>query len=324
MAATAQSPGRVCPLHYRYAPQVFARAAELRADTLLIAGGLYGNQPALEALQRLLEADAMLVFNGDFNWFNVDPAGFSAVNNGVLQHVALRGNVETELPVCGHEAGCGCAYPSTVDDVQVERSNAIMARLKQTGAKYPAIAKRLGALPMHAVARVGNVRVAIVHGDAWSLAGWQFAHDRLHAGNGEDLMHSAFAHAGVDVFASSHTCLPVLRILQSGEKRRAVINNGAAGMPNFASTRFGVVTRISVHPCPQTIRLYGTRIGEAFVDAVKLHYDHSLFVRQFLSNWPAGSPAHESYYSRIINGPAHTLKLALSADAADHPRQLAG
>ena len=319
-----QGPGRVCPLHYRYAPQVFARATELRADTLLVAGGLYGNQAALEALHRLLGADDMLIFNGDFNWFNVDPEGFAAVNSGVLQHVALRGNVETELPVCGLEAGCGCAYPSTVDDVQVERSNAIMEHLKQTGAKYPEIAKRLGGLPMHAVARVGDVRVGIVHGDAWSLAGWQFAHDRLHAGNQEDLMRFAFTDSGIDVFASSHTCLPAFRMLQTGDKQRAVINNGAAGMPNFASTRFGVVTRISVRPCPQAIRLYGTRIGGVFIDAVKLHYDHSHFVRQFLSNWPAGSPAHESYYSRIINGPAHTLQRALGADAADHARQRAG
>ena len=319
-----QSPGRVCPLHYRYAPHGFARAADLHADTLFIAGGLYGNRPALEALHRLLDADAMLVFNGDFNWFNVDPEDFFAVNTGVLQHVALRGNVETELPVRGHDAGCGCAYPSSVDDSVVARSNIIMERLKQTGARHPGVAKRLGQLPMHAVARVGDIRVGIVHGDAWSLAGWQFAHDRLHGGSEDARILAAFDVADVDVFASSHTCLPALRALQQKAKQRVVINNGAAGMPNFASTRFGVVTRISVHPCPPTIRLYGTRIGGIHIDAVKLHYDHALFVRQFLSDWPAGSPAYESYYSRIINGPAHTLKLALGADATDHARQRAG
>jgi len=319
-----ERPGRVCPLHYRYAPSAFARAPELRADTLLIAGGLYGNRPALDALHRLLEADATLVFNGDFNWFNIDPEGFAAINAGVLQHVALRGNVESELPTRGDEAGCGCAYPPSVDDLLVERSNAIMKRLKQAGTRFPDVAQRLGNLPMHAVAQVGDVRVGIVHGDAWSLAGWEFAHDRLHAGNQDDLIRNVFASADIDVFASSHTCLPALRTLEHDGRRRAVINNGAAGMPNFDTTHFGVVTRISVHRCPQTIRLYGTRIGEVYIDAIKLHYDHPLFVRQFLSNWPAGSPAHESYYSRIINGPAHTLERALGAVPEHRAMQLAG
>lgn len=319
-----ERPGRVCPLHYRYTPTAFARGAELHADTLLVAGGLYGNQPALEALLRLLEADAMLVFNGDFNWFNVDPEGFAAINTGVLRHVALRGNVETELPARGNEAGCGCAYPASVDDLVVERSNTIMERLQNVGAQFPEIVQRFANMPMYAVAQVGEARVGIVHGDAWSMAGWQFAHDRLHAGNQDGLMRQAFASAGIDIFASSHTCLPALRTLEHDGKLRAVINNGAAGMPNFGTTRFGVVTRISVHRCPQTIRLYGTRIGQVYVDAVKLHYDHPLFVRQFLSNWPAGSPAYQSYYSRIIDGPSHTMALALGMPSADHIRQSAG
>ena len=41
----------------------------------------------------------------------------------------------------------------------------------------------------------------------------------------------SFAEARVDVFASSHTCLPALRRFDRG----LVINNGAAGMPNFAA-----------------------------------------------------------------------------------------
>ena len=319
-----ERPGRVCPLHYRYAPSAFDRAPDLHADTLLIAGGLYGNRPALDALHRLLEADTTLVFNGDFNWFNIDPENFAAVNAGALQHVALRGNVESELPTRGNEAGCGCAYPPSVDDPLVARSNTIMKHLKQTGSRFPDVTQRLGTLPMHAVAQVGDVRVGIVHGDAWSLAGWEFAHDRLHAAKQGDLLRKVFANAGVDIFASSHTCLPALRTLEYDGTRRAVINNGAAGMPNFAATHFGVVTRISIRRCPQTIRLYGTRIGNVHIDAVKLHYDHPLFVRQFLSNWPAGSPAHESYYSRIIDGPAHTLELALGGIPEHRSRQRAG
>jgi hypothetical protein len=308
-----QRPGRVCPLHYRYTPAAFARDPELQCDTLFVVGGLYGNRPALDALQGLLEPGASLVFNGDFNWFNIDPDGFESINAGVLRHFALRGNVETELRDRGDEAGCGCAYPQSVDDLLVERSNTIMKRLKQTGALFPGLVQRLTGLPMHAVAQVGDARVGIVHGDAWSLAGWEFAHDRLHEPDRGVSMQAVFADADIDIFASSHTCLPALRTLAHGGKQRAVINNGAAGMPNFAATRFGVITRISVRPCPRPVRLYGTQIGKVHVDAIQLRYDHPRFVREFLSNWPAGSPGHASYHSRIIHGPAHSPELALGA-----------
>jgi len=35
-------PGRTCPRHYRYSPAVFARAADLKARSLYVVGGLYG------------------------------------------------------------------------------------------------------------------------------------------------------------------------------------------------------------------------------------------------------------------------------------------
>ena len=243
---------------------VFSCEPELCADTLVIAGGLYGNLPALDTLQRLLEPEAAMVFNGDFNWFNAEPASFSAFNTQVLQHTAIRGNVETELAaVETGVAGCGCAYPDDVDDDEVERSNTIMIHLRRVASRFPELTERLSALPMHLVARVGDLRIGIVHGDAHSLAGWEFAHDQLHASDESELVHDLFDLAGVDVFASSHTCLPALRKLKCGGQQYAVINNGAAGMPNFAGTHFGVATRISVRPCPPTIHLYGTRVGSA-------------------------------------------------------------
>jgi len=117
--------------------------------------------------------------------------------------------------------------------------------------------------------------------------------------------------------------LPALRKLQSADQTFAAINNGAAGMPNFAGTHFGVATRISIRPCPRTVRIYGTRIGNVFVDAIKLHYDHINFVDQFLSDWPSGSPGHESYYSRIIDGPAFSPEMALGILPEQRIRQLA-
>ena len=86
-------PGRSCPIDYRYGARSLARPAELIANTIYVIGGLYGNPFALDAALRLLAADpdARLVFNGDFNWFDVDDASFVRINREVLTHRALRG-----------------------------------------------------------------------------------------------------------------------------------------------------------------------------------------------------------------------------------------
>ena len=81
-----------------------------------------------------------------------------------------------------------------------------------------------------------------------------------------------------------------------------VANNGAAGLPNFADTHFGVITRISLRPV-EGRRLYGMRIASAFVDAIPVEFDPTLWLRKFESTWPPESPAYTSYHSRIVNGP---------------------
>jgi len=163
MASTR--PGRSCPRHYRYSPAVFSRAADLKAQSLYIVGGLYGNPFALEAVLAMARREgATLVFNGDFNWFNVDPAEFEGVNKTVLRHAALRGNVETEIAGEDSGAGCGCAYPEWVGEAEVERSNEILRRLRGTAGAYPELRERLAVLPMHLVAEVAGLRIGIVHG----------------------------------------------------------------------------------------------------------------------------------------------------------------
>jgi hypothetical protein len=145
--------------------------------------------------------------------------------------------------------------------------------------------------------------VGIVHGDAASLAGWGFAHDRLADPAHARWVASAFRDAKVDLFASSHTCLPVLHGVEVDGTARAIINNGAAGMPNFAGTRHGIVTRIGVAPCTGPERLYGTTVAGVHVDALRLDYDHERWLARFGAAWPAGSAAHASYHRRIARGP---------------------
>ena len=190
----------------------------------------------------------------------------------MLEHVALRGNVETELANDDGEAGCGCAYPEWVGDADVARSNAILERLRETARGFPALRARLGGLPMHAVAAVGGVRIAIVHGDAWSLAGWCFSQESSRR-MPDEVLERAFDAADVSVFASSHTCLPVTYRLPAG----VIANNGAAGMPNFRGTRFGLVTRIST--AERADALYGERLGPIVVETLAVRYDHEPLAR---------------------------------------------
>jgi len=305
-------PGRSCPRHYRYARAVFARAADLKAQSLYVVGGLYGNRFALEAVIAMARREgAALVFNGDFNWFNVDPEGFRALNETVLRHPALRGNVETELAGEDAGGGCGCGYPEWVGDAEVERSNRILERLRETARGFPDLRVRLGSLPMHLVAEIAGLRIAIVHGDAESLAGWQFSQEALSAR--PERARALLAGSGVDVFACTHTCLPVMQEFDAPRGKALIVNNGAAGMPNFRGTRFGLATRIAGTPSAQA--LYGARLGAAVVEAVPLRYDHEAWLAEFDRAWPAGSPAALSYRKRIASGPGYEVEQAVRTGA---------
>ena len=305
-------PGRSCPLHYRYTPADLARIPTVTAKVLYIVGGLYGNLPALKTIFDLVtrEPGSLLVFNGDFNWFNVDDRRFAAINRAVLEHLALRGNVETEIAGDDAGTGCGCAYPEWVPDAEVARSNQIIERLRATARRFPELRGRLRALPMHVAAEVGGLRIAIVHGDANSLAGWGFSQEALSDGVRLAAIAHEFSRARCRIVASSHTCLPVAVDFEAPAGRCVLINNGAAGMPNFRGTRHGLITRIGLQPATHVGALYGTRLDGVCVEALPVHYEHERWERDFLADWPAGTPAHESYCGRIMDGPAYELGYA--------------
>jgi hypothetical protein len=315
-------PGRACPLGYRYRPEALAQPARLEADTLYVVGGLYGNPAALAAvLERAAEepgGPATIVFNGDAHWLDVDPGDFQAIGETVLAHHATRGNVEAELASegPGEDAGCGCAYPDYVADDVVDRSNQIITRLRATATRFPGLVRRLGELPLHLTASVGGQRVGIVHGDPESLAGWRLALEAMEPGDPEvrrqagwrgqattaaDLLEW-FHRADVGVFACTHTGLPYAQALADGGRRRLVINNGAAGLPAFAGTSYGVITRLSSNPQPPADGLYGTTVGGVRCDALPVRFDLSWWTRRFLAQWPPGSPGHRSYFTRLTGG----------------------
>jgi hypothetical protein len=277
------------------------------------------------------------VFNGDFHWLDTDPEDFVAISHAVLAHHAIRGNVEAEL-ASEEDAGCGCAYPDYVGDDVVDRSNQVITRLRATARRFPGLVRRLGALPMYLTASVAGERVGIVHGDPESLAGWRLALEAMEPGDPAvrrqvgwrgrpttptDLL-DWFGRAGVAVFASTHTGLPYAQVVPDGSRRRLVVNNGAAGLGNFADTTFGVVTRLSSDPRPPADGLYGTTIGALRCDAVALRFDLGEWWRRFLSQWPPGSPGHRSYLARLTRGthlrPHQAARAGVELTAAgEHP-----
>lgn len=310
------APGRSCPLHYRYDPSVFAGDAPPRLqalDVLYVVGGLYGNELALARVLELFERERgrkRLVFNGDFHWFDADPEVFAQVQRTVLAHEATRGNVETELasPNDDEEAGCGCAYPDWVGDGVVERSNRMLQRLRRaaTGPQR----QELAALPMWQRADLGGSRIGIVHGDATSLAGWGFAQEHLRDPGHREEAGRWFERAQVDVFACTHTCLPVFQGLQ--RHRHWVLNNGAAGMPNFRGDPAGLVTRLALEPSAGPERRFGIELPSGVhAEAIAIDIDGDEWRRRFQARWPAGSDAHVSYFERIRHGPDYRPGLAI-------------
>jgi hypothetical protein len=312
MTSPDPRPGRICPVGYRYRPCDLDRPADLETETLYVVGGLYGNVAALEAVLELATAErgaVSIVFNGDFNWFNVDRQSFGTINKEVLRHHAIRGNVETELAEAHADAGCGCAYPDIVSDTEVARSNEIMLCLREAASDFPELKRELKRLPMHMVASVGEIRVGIVHGDSDSLAGWSYSAERLGERAGLEKLRADFVAANVDVLASSHTCRAVATTLYAQGRARALFNNGAAGMPSVCGERYGLLTRISTRVAPTTS--YGTSLRGVFIQAIPVRYNQDRWLAAFQKNWPEGSAAYMSYFRRIRHGPAQDALVAL-------------
>ncbi|WP_418316884.1 metallophosphoesterase family protein [Piscinibacter sakaiensis] len=299
--------GRACPLHYRYRPtDLAAQPPAFSCDTLYVVGGLYGNVRALDTVLELFDAEPALnkrlVFNGDFHWFDVDRSSFERINGEVARFDAIRGNVETEIadPLADDSAGCGCGYPDWVGDGVVERSNRIIRRLRATAQAFPGSCEQLRRLPMWLKVLVGNCRVGVVHGDAHSLAGWDFAPEALADPAHRARLPADFDAAQVDVFASTHTCSPVLHRWGSNGQQ-ILVNNGAAGMPNLAGEAAGLLTRIAT-TAPidgRQSRAGLCRPDGICIDLLAIGYDDARWRRDFCAAWPPGSDAHDSYWRRI-------------------------
>ena len=75
------------------------------------------------------------------------------------------------------------------------------------------------------------------------------------------------------------------------------------------------VKRIATRPFEGPQRRFGLRRGGLHLDAIAIDYDDIAWQRSFLAQWPAGSDAHASYWSRISGGTDHTLDDALRVES---------
>ena len=300
------SPGRSCPVDYRYRPRDLATLEQTAiADPVYIVGGLYGNSLALDQIIKLkeLEPGANFIFNGDFNWFNKSSEQFKRINQEVLKHHALAGNVEKELTRHNDINGCGCAYPDWVDNGTVTRSNQIIKQLKHTASSHSDILSQLQSLPLTMRINLNGTRILILHGDPESLSGWGLSYEMMKMPAHQDQLKSWFTQTEVDVICCTHTCLTAIKSLKIDGETKIIINNGSAGMGNFKNQSYGLIIRIAESPCHNHINsIWQLTYSNVFIDLVKVNFDNTVWQQTFLQQWPEGSPAHLSYYHRIQHG----------------------
>ena len=306
---TLKDPGRVTPPDYHLSLSIFKAEPALSCDTLIVAGGVYGNPFALDALDELVVQEngkLLVVLNGDIHWFDKSAENFSAIEERIRPYLPLIGNVEAELRrVVDIGAGCGCSYPECTSDAAVSRSNNIhyvlSSALAQRFDLKALLEERLPAV----VVNVGGKKVGISHGDEKLISGWGCSRESLQEVTRQAELDCWMVETGVDILTTTHTCAPVAIKLKNG----IVINNGASGMPNFSGQKHGLIVRISINAFTEPV--FSAHYDDIFVEAIPLYYNHEGYLAWFDQLWPALSPASLSYRDRIINGPDDSIENAL-------------
>lgn len=296
--------GRVCPVDYRIPSNAFAGAPQRSCDVLYVVGGLYGNPFALDAVKKMVAAEAgdvLTVLNGDMHWFDKTADNFAALEQAVADagpgFLPLVGNVEAELRrQVDVGVGCGCAYPECTSDEAVSRSNRIHRMLSAAIEERPELKELLQGRPAVLTVEVAGRKVGVSHGDEKLIGGWGCSRESLQDVLRQDELDRFMADNDLDVFTTTHTCAPAALTLARG----SFINNGAAGLPNFRGQRYGLAVRIARTSHPDA--LFGCERDGLWVQAVPVRCDHDAYLAWFDDLWDECSPAAVSYRDRIVNG----------------------
>lgn len=303
--------GRACPVDYRIAADAFAGPAAQACDILYVVGGLYGNPFALDAIEEMLKAEdpgkkTLVVFNGDAHWFDKTAENFESLERRLQGYLPLVGNVEAELRRQEDVGvGCGCAYPECTSDESVSRSNRIHRMLSIAVDEHPELKEMLEGRPATLTVAVEGKKIGITHGDEKFIGGWDCSRESLQDIMRQDELDTFMRDNNIDVFVTTHTCAPVALTLARG----VMINNGAAGLPNFLGDDFGLCIRIAAEPVEDS--MFETTIDGLHVQAVPVRYDNAAYVEWFDSLWNETSPAAISYRDRIVKGPDDCLSDSL-------------
>jgi predicted phosphodiesterase len=238
-----------------------------------------------------------IVYNGDMHWFDATREDFGMIEELAKDGLRLSGNVELELTrKVDIGVGCGCAYPPSVSNAAVSRSNQIHALLKDVVRDNEQLISLIAARPVTVIIEVSGSRVAVTHGDEKEVAGWGCSYEAMRERDRQGELGAWLLRHNIKVLATTHTCSPVAVALSGG----AVINNGAAGLPNFRNRPYGLITRVSVTTHPDA--LYRASVGGLFIEAIPVKYSVDALLSWFDTIWPEGSPAAVSYRQRIIDG----------------------
>jgi hypothetical protein len=236
----------------------------------------------------------------------------------------------------------------------MKRSNSIVARLVNTARKcdYRYI-DWMNRLPLYLNIELQGESITILHGDADSLSGWKFAAEaiehmdetlqpsseqeqeqeqvRVRVNECSSQLHQIdittkkelqtyFHQLNTSIVACTHTCLPVATTIPlKANKTGILINNGAAGMPNFKNMKAGVITRIASEahgPPPGDSSLYkSVAVNGLRVDAMSVNYDWHAWLKDFQEPdaWPPRTAAYDNYWNRIQNGPDYAIHQAMRA-----------
>ena len=273
----------------------------------IVIGGLYGNMQSLKEIKKY-EKNNQLIFNGDFHWLNKKKEEFVAVQEFINNHIALKGNIEESLSNSKNFDNCNCDYPDYFPPEETIYSNEIFSQLKKTYLSCEDYKNHFDQLGTQLYIPIKNgPNIFITHGDLQSLSGWMFSVRSINKINKGKFL-KFFNKVNADVIISSHTCLPVFcHATDTNGEDKLLLNNGAAGMPNFRNKNFGIIIRISSSKSIDEKVLYRKKIKNYFFEAIKLEYSNKNFIKEFLINWPSKSSGYKAYFDRISNGPSFDL-----------------
>lgn len=195
-------------------------------NQLTIFGDIHANLPALEAV--LADMDARSLSN---RYCLGDLVGYGTFPNEVITAIRER-NIPTLMGNYDRGVGndsddCGCAYTNPVSEALGKRS------IAWTNAHTTAENKAyLARLPLQFSLRLGDLRVALVHGSPRRVNEYLFE-DRP-----DISLERLLDMVQADVLVCGHTHLGYHRILPSG---RHVVNAGSVGKPKDGDPRAGYV-----------------------------------------------------------------------------------